>query len=373
MERIPQRTPTAQFDILDFLLPALEQIPIIGDIIEIFTGIIGGDLGDLTDWVGELLDVDGVNDIIGIAFGVLADLLDFVPIIGGTLSDILDNIAAGLNTTHSTATTAAGTATTAATSATTANNRIDALLSGEVVTTISASGAWNKPVAPATGWKKHTIYGLGSGGGARRGSAGTGSALSGGGPGGQGGYAIIPLADSVLPSTVTVTIGAPGVGATSDGVDGGAGNDTVFGPGQSYEVRAGGGPGGQLGTTGDPNSGSGTEPQWNAFGGYGRGAPDNVHPSATNGRNGYLCTGGAASQTGAGSNGSSPPAGKIGPGSGGGGGGRATTTSATGQKGGDGGAPAGGGAGGGTFSLGGTAGNGGNGGIGKMWVVSSPI
>ncbi|MFE7747317.1 hypothetical protein, partial [Nocardia sp. NPDC057455] len=113
MEHLPRRVPGPQPDILDFLLPALEEMPIIGDIIEVITGI-GRTLGDLGDWVAGLLGVDSVNDLIAIALGLIADLLDNVPLVGDSLAEIVQNIADSMNDTHSTASTAQTTASQAA-------------------------------------------------------------------------------------------------------------------------------------------------------------------------------------------------------------------------------------------------------------------
>ncbi|MGV9742879.1 hypothetical protein [Nocardia farcinica] len=101
---------------------AVEQIPIIGgligDIIEIFTGVEDGDLNDLGTWVSNLGSF--INNFIAAALHALADLLDFIPIIGPGLSDIIDAIATGMNGTHQTATTALADAATAQETATTA-------------------------------------------------------------------------------------------------------------------------------------------------------------------------------------------------------------------------------------------------------------
>jgi hypothetical protein len=85
---------------------AVEQIPIIGgligDVIEIITGVEDGDLDDLGTWVSNLGNF--VEGFIAAALHALAELLDMVPLVGDTLAEIIEGIADGINGTNETAT-----------------------------------------------------------------------------------------------------------------------------------------------------------------------------------------------------------------------------------------------------------------------------
>lgn len=100
----------------------VQQIPIIGgligDVIEILTGVEDGDLNDLGSWVNGLGNF--VNNFIAAALHMLADLLEWIPFVGDDLASVVDGIANGLNQTHGTATSAQTTAVAAQTTATTA-------------------------------------------------------------------------------------------------------------------------------------------------------------------------------------------------------------------------------------------------------------
>ncbi|WP_280301085.1 hypothetical protein [Nocardia neocaledoniensis] len=100
----------------------VQQIPIIGgligDVIEILTGVEDGDLNDLGSWVNGLGNF--VNNFIAGALRMLADLLEWIPFVGDDLASVVDGIANGLTQTHGTATSAQTTAVAAQTTATTA-------------------------------------------------------------------------------------------------------------------------------------------------------------------------------------------------------------------------------------------------------------
>ncbi|MGW4123613.1 hypothetical protein [Nocardia sp. NPDC004711] len=85
----------------------VQQIPIvgglIGDIIEIITGVEDGDLNDLGTWIHNLGNF--VNNFIAAALHALADLCEWIPFVGDDLASIIDGIADGMNTVHATATT----------------------------------------------------------------------------------------------------------------------------------------------------------------------------------------------------------------------------------------------------------------------------
>ncbi|WP_280246755.1 hypothetical protein [Nocardia abscessus] len=101
---------------------AVEQIPIIGgligDVIEIITGVEDGDLDDLGTWVSNLGDF--VGNIIGEVLHAVLALLGWIPTPGPGLGGAIDGLAGSLDQTHSTAATAstnAGAAVSAATAA----------------------------------------------------------------------------------------------------------------------------------------------------------------------------------------------------------------------------------------------------------------
>lgn len=57
------------------LVQQFGDVPVLGDLIEIFTGIEDGDINDLASWVGNLFDEDGA---IGIVINVIEDILSFI-------------------------------------------------------------------------------------------------------------------------------------------------------------------------------------------------------------------------------------------------------------------------------------------------------
>jgi hypothetical protein len=104
----------------------------------------------------------------------------------------------------------------------------------------TAAGTWYKPLYPVGSMVLIMIWG-GGGGGARNGTA----RGAGGGGGGACCYNMVPL--SQLSSTVSVTVGAAGVGRTGSNGDGTTGGLTTFG---SYASAYGGGGGKSLVITG---------------------------------------------------------------------------------------------------------------------------
>jgi hypothetical protein len=102
--------PDVNTALLAGLVTQLGGIAVIGDLVEILTGIEDGDYTDIGTWVTGLLGEGDVDDRIAEALHVLATAMDMVPIVGSTLSDILDNIANGINDVNGIAIAAAATA-----------------------------------------------------------------------------------------------------------------------------------------------------------------------------------------------------------------------------------------------------------------------
>lgn len=226
----------------------------------------------------------------------------------------------------------------------------DALSKVIDVQTFTGTGTWTKPSNALRVLVQ--AWGAGGGGGRAQTSADRGAG------GGGGAYIERWLTASDLGSSETVTIGAGGAGATSDGTSGTAGGDTTFGS----HVTAYGGAGGQ---------GAGSSPVTGGNGGghYGTGSPAAPHSgqgvSDSAGTTGEYSGGGGAN---AGAGGNSVWGG-------GGGGGASNGTGGTSKYGGNGGAGNSGGAGtAGTVPAGGgggaLSGNGGAGANGKMIVTT---
>jgi len=270
--------------------------------------------------------------------------------------------------------------------------------SGPVVSLITSSTTWTKP----TGCAVHYIAAIGPGGGGSAGSVqASGTAVQGGGGGSGGGYTWGWFPDADVPSSVTVTIGAPGaggVGSTTVGTGASGGNGGAVTFGSLVQVGPGlgaGGPGGRLGGWGLSlgNTGATAIAAGNQNGSPGQYASTTTFPGCASGAAGGGVTaavaataggvgglgwgpvyalGGTAGAAGgtAGGNGSNgyTAADQLGLGAGGGGGGGSTTTN--GGNGGAGGSYGGGGGGGGGCLSGYTAGSGGAGGPGAILVIS---
>lgn len=160
---------------------------------------------------------------------------------------------------------------------------------GPAYQAFTASGTWTRP----TGYDPDTVVMVelwGGGGGGGRGA--------GGGGGGGGGYQRFFSRISALPSSVSVTIGAGGVDATTLNTSGGAGGNTTFG---ALATAFGGGGGGGVasGATGGGGGGGergagGVGTGLNGAGGsIGGGTNLNANPDAITGNGG----GGGAGQT----------------------------------------------------------------------------
>ena len=235
----------------------------------------------------------------------------------------------------------------------------------------STSGTWTKP----SGARYVEVFmwaGGGGGGGGRKGAAGT--TRGGGGGGGSGAYHEMKMSAVVLPATVSVTVGAGGLGGlpqATNSTDGGAfrsnSGDSVFGA----WGRVSGGNGGGSGTNGSGGSGGSSgnglgiaSGSGGSGGGAGGGSSGGQAPAPYVGAgsggggagissaNAYFTGGTGArnfsryvteSATAAGANGLSRDSGDFVGGNGGGGG---TSTSTSSQNGGNGGWPGGGGGGG---------------------------
>lgn len=302
-----------------------------------------------------------------------------IPVVGGTLADIIAEVS-GL---QQKATTAQSTANAAQTTATTAQNiaQVQAVTTGNVdgltvvYTAITASGTWNRSAIPAgcTERVKTGVAMVGSGqGGGRpmaRSESSSGSSIYStlGGPGGKGGGYIYQEFDpATVGASQSVTIGAGGAGATTNGSAGSYGGTTSFGSLLSIASGTGGGIPTSLGVVyGAGSAGDG-----------GKGA-DLVSNGAFPGEQGgvaYQVQGGAAGSAGGGNGGDGQTAATgdnlLTGGAGGGGGGSRTNSTSPGGTGGAGGVPGGGGGGGGgTSSSFGNQGNGGQGGRGEILVA----
>lgn len=265
------------------------------------------------------------------------------------------------------------------------------------VSKFTSSGTWTKPAGAKS--VQVTLIGAGGGGGSgRRGAAA--SARSGGGGGVGGAVTQVMIDASMLPSSVSVSVGAAGTGALSatandtNGTAGSAATSTIFG---SF-FRAFGGAGGAAGASAALTAGSasiGTSPGGvggvtNITTGAG-GAPSGGAGAAGGGGGGSITAadaagaGGAGQTTWAGPMGATAGAGGVvdttpptaggsvtastpGPGGSGGGGAASITTAA--QAGATGGGYGAGGGGGGASLNGNNSGAGGDGAPGYAEIVT---
>lgn len=260
-----------------------------------------------------------------------------------------------------------------------------------------ASGTWNKP----EGSKWVLVDIVSGGGGGAGGYSGSNSDQIGSHAGGGGGRFISLLSANSLPATVSVVVGAGGIGRAPGnntpssggnssfggivvlGADGFTGGGLGRGTGQAYghigarylsnsnngqPSEHGGGGGGYFFNHAPGVGGS------SLFGGAGGGGGGNAYSPtpATGGVAGlggaYQVGGGAAGGTTPGGHGQYGADATVSAGAGGGGGGGGTLSGAAGN-GGHGGFPGGGGGGGGS-SRNGTGGQGGNGGNGRVIVYA---
>jgi hypothetical protein len=408
----------------------LSKIPIVGDILEILTGIPDADPNDLGSWVNNLKrDVakalGGLGKLIaGVGGTIVEDVTDFVTNTWnnvkkgwehffdgtfGTYNTIgidYSHVRTAANYTSSKANTADATASRAAVTADTAQSNLSetnkAVYNGfydsggtgtstQVQTTIAAMKSTVNDVKTnlTAGWTVDTILADGTvwtnpgnitlmwvvcfGGGAK-GNNGSGS--SGGAGGLAGDYVAQQINPSLLPSTVTCTVGPGSTTSKTVTAFGSILSTTSETPGYigsplgyfaSVSFPGDGGNGGTV--TGGPtaNAGSAGTAGWSASGGTG-GTASNTSSNATGG------TGGA------GSNAPSVNISAYSGGAGGGGGGAAYSSAskssvATGGAGGAGGFPGGGGGGGGGASIASGTGNsavqgtGANGGNGAIFLI----
>ena len=340
--------------------------------------IMGGNVGIGTLTPGSELDVNGTLRLSGSTSGYVG----------------LKGAAAAGSTTY-TLPSADGTADQALTTNGTATLSWKTL-SVDVQAFVS-NGTWTKPANA-----KHVeVICIGGGGGGGSGRLGGTPQYCGGSGGGGGGYSRGFFAAAGLSSTVTVTVGAKGVGGAAqtttftDGNAGTAGGDSSFG---SY-IRAGGGGQGLGGIlSGSISGGTGGIGQYSGgaggiaggfpgqpgspsvlggSGGGGGGGTDGSFVSSAGGAGGALdyygdnsaATGGSL-YGGNGGTGYTAGATTYTNGGGGGGGGAGHTT-ATGGRGGDGGKYGGGGGGGGSANNStGSSGRGGDGGDGLVLVIT---
>ena len=275
----------------------------------------------------------------------------------------------------------------------------------EEITVFTASGTWTKPEWART-VAVHLMGPGGGGGSGRRGASGT--VRTGGGGGGAGALNSETYAADELPATLTVEIGAPGLGGAArtandtSGAAGAQGTPTrLVASGAAILAAPGGGGGGAGGTAAaaggsagalqsvDPVGAGGASSGTGAAGGAGgtgiKGASGggggltsgNVASSGGGSGSGHLIGSGrvanAVAGAAAGANGGdgNPKVWTRGAGSGGGGGGSGDTLgSAPGGNGGAGGVPGGGGGGGGASTNGVNSGAGGIGGRGEAWIVA---
>ena len=241
--------------------------------------------------------------------------------------------------------------------------RITALEGVGVVTQYTSNGTWTKPtVSPTTGdpYEPNDLFTVicinGGQGGAKGGT--TAGAFHGGTPGGiSGGYVSRQFKYQDLPSTVAMTIGGGGNGATSDSTVGAMGGATTFGS------LVAGSPGVGAVYKDDGSYAVAIAPGDGGWGGVSD-ATNTIFRTGEPGKSGPFARGGLAT-AGTGGNGADAPAG-IPSGGGGGAGGNGSTSSA--NAGGVGGFPGGGGGGGSQTQT--LQANGGAGADGCIYVIA---
>lgn len=239
----------------------------------------------------------------------------------------------------------------------------DVVMNGATVETKTSSGTWTKP----SGIVELTVILISAGHNGENGNVGSGLRL--GGIGGNGGsYRVQVLDPTLLPDTVTYTVGANGAPSVFGDISVVSGQPAARGDMYSFTDAslslpgAKGGDGGNGDTSSDAATTSGAPGLASLLGTAGAGGSRKLN-------------GGTAGNGTAGGNVSLTAATKCGGGGGGGGGGAQTSTisDAVAGAGGPGGYPGGPGGGGGGCSVGafrsGTAGAGGLGAHGVIWII----
>ena len=238
------------------------------------------------------------------------------------------------------------------------NGRIVALEGGGVLTTYTVNTVWPNPTPTEHKRIKVIVFCGGDGGG--RPSTNFRDQAKGGN---NGGYVEVWLWTDEIPSSVSITIGAAGAGATFGGGDGSVGSVSSFG---SIVIGRKG--------VGAVSTDGAYEPKGIPPGDGGRGGfcetTDGFLLASSEGVGGAFALGGRSGFGTSGTdidgkNGESAPTGVI---SGGGGGGGGSVGNTTAGNGGNGGWPGGGG--GAAAKMNGNYGNGGNGGHGGVQIVT---
>lgn len=345
---------------LDTLLDKLLHDPtaVLGSIPKALVSGLESALAGIDDFVQDLIDA-------------LLRALRGIPVVGGTLADIISDLGGLKDTTETTQQTVtqvhtgivegwAGGTGSGDVYDTMAAIR-SAVVSGYTVETITSSRNWDKPA----GITELVVVAVGAGlpGGKGGGYVSTGAA---GGLGGTGGGFIAQALDPALvPAVVEIVIAGAARGDTSFGTfvetsAGSGGIATQFGFSATSSTPGNGGNGGRgAGESGDPPRTNGAAGQSSALGVGGSGSTG-TEGGASGGAGGSVSTDSIT---------------KCGGGGGGGGGGGRTGLGVNqhGGTGGNGGFPGGGGGGGGGAGsniVGGTRGAGGNGAYGVMWIFT---
>jgi hypothetical protein len=234
-------------------------------------------------------------------------------------------------------------------------NRITALEGGGTLTQYNTSQTWTNPTP--TEHNLITVIAICGGQGGGKGSTTTFVPPL---PGRSGGYVSQQLYTNELPSTVAITIGTGGAGASSVG-RGTLGGSTSFG---SYCV---GSPGVGAVYKADGTYAVTVPPGDGGMGGQLFTGTNNWSIPNTDGVPGAFSASGQAGMGAVGGDGAAAPSGIPAGGAGGGGGG---ANNSAGFAGGAGGAPGGGGGGGGVSAATGSVANGGVGAVGCLYIIS---